>query len=111
MNLLRMQELTASRVQDSGRSGDRNSSSSTENDQENGERNRLRQILYFLTTPIRHIHNAINSWSSSPSTDYEYYNRILERTEREKEARRESVEERKARLMNAFLKEQCVLVS
>ncbi|KAL7486386.1 hypothetical protein ACHAW6_013436 [Cyclotella cf. meneghiniana] len=108
MNLLRIQELTASRVQEVGRSGDRNSRSSTDNNQQNGERNLFRQILHFMKTPIRLLDNVINNWSSSPSTDYEYYNHILERMERKKEARRESVEERKTRLMNAFLKEQCV---
>ncbi|KAL3799990.1 hypothetical protein HJC23_007463 [Cyclotella cryptica] len=108
MNLLRIQELTTIRIQESGRNGSSTNGEGAGNNPENRETNRIQQLLHVLATPLRHLDNVINIWSSSPSTDYEYYNRILERMEREKEESREGVEERTARLMNAFLKEQCV---
>jgi hypothetical protein len=75
------------------------------------ERTPLQQAVHILTTPFRALDSMINAWSSAPSTDYEYYRRILERMEAERESRREGPEERTERLMSAFLKGQCVWVS
>lgn len=112
MSLLRLQELTTIRIEtSSSRDGANEGVVNETTSQDNRERSRLQRIRHTLFSPLRYIDAIVNSWSASPSTDFEYYDRILARMEREKEARREGAEERTKRLMNAFLKGQCVLVS
>ena len=79
--------------------------------QDEEQRTGLQKIMRLVSAPLRFVSSAVNGWASSPSTDFEYYDRILQRLEREKEARKESAEERTNRLMSAFAKKQCVWVS
>jgi hypothetical protein len=101
MNILRLQEMTTIRIEQMNRDDGR----------EEEPRTGLQHVLHVLAAPLRYVDSLVNAWASSPSTDFEYYNRILQRIEREKEARREGVEERTKRLMNAFMKAQCLWVS
>jgi hypothetical protein len=112
MSLLRLQELTTIRVETSSSgNGANEDAANAATSQDDVEMSRLRRIRRTLSSPLRYIDTMINSWSASPSTDFEYYERILARMEREKEARMEGAEERTKRLMSAFLKGQCVWVS
>lgn len=105
MNILRLQEMTTIRIEQMNRDDE------TGDSREEEPRTGLRHVLHVLAAPLRYVDSLVNAWASSPSTDFEYYNRILQRIEREKEARREGVEERTKRLMNAFMKAQCLWVS
>lgn len=79
--------------------------------QDEEQRTRLQQMMHLITAPLRFVDSAVNQWASSPSTDFEYYDRILQRLEREKEAGKESAEDRAKRLMSTFANQQCVWVS
>lgn len=116
MNLMRVQELTTIRIQMEMSDGTTAANANdiritTEDGRNSAEQTRLQRIRHMLATPLRFIDSLVNSWASSPSTDFEYYDRILQRMEREKESRREGVEDRTKRLMNAFVKGHCVWVS
>lgn len=112
MNLIQIQELTTIRIQDYSNSVVDSAAPANAVAVNAEEREtRLQRIRHLLVTPLRFVDDIVNAWASSPSTDFEYYDRILQRMEREKEARREGVEERTKRLMNAFVEGQCICVS
>jgi len=114
MELLRVQELNTISIANgtmSDSDAPENGQGTNNTDGRNEERTWLKKIMNILATPVRFIHKVVNEWASSPSTDFEHYDRILRRMEREKEAKMESVEERTKRLMNIFVKEQCLWVS
>ena len=106
-NLMRVQELATIRIPEVSSGG---GITAAINNGEDGNNSRLRQIRRIVTAPLRFIDDVVNTWASAPSTDFEYYDRMLVQMQRERENRRESVEERTKRLMNAFNVGECVWV-
>lgn len=104
---MRVQELATIRIPEVSSGG---GMTAAINNGEDGNNSRLRQSRRIFTAPLRFIDDVVNTWASAPSTDFEYYDRMLVQMQRERENRRESVEERTKRLMNAFNVGECVWV-